>query len=249
MSSSRDVENEMRPLPLDPGTADRLLSGALRPEDAPPGYAEVATLLQAVTAGPSSGELARKAQAVSAMATAIGSHSAGSVSARSRRSKMFKLKIATALVGASMAASTGMALAGALPAPAQNVASTLLAKVGVSVPRHGNGPDVSGPARYGLCTAYASGQGGTSGQKNSAIPFQKLQQAAQAAGQTVEQFCAGATPGGQGPSGKPPVATPNTGGTGTANTASKGASEKGTTNADSKSQGHSSAGSGNGHRP
>jgi hypothetical protein len=157
---------------------------------------------------------------------------------------MFKLKIATALVAASMTTSTGLAFAGALPGAAQNVASTLFAKVGVSLPR-GNGPDVSGPARYGLCTAFVSGQGGSSGQKNGAVAFHKLRLAAEAAGQTVQQFCAGATPGGRGASGKPPLPTPNKGGVGKAN----GASKKGTANADSKSGGHSSAGSGNGHRP
>jgi hypothetical protein len=249
MMSSRDVEDEMRPFPLDPNTADALLSGVLGPEDAPPGYSEVAALLHAVKADPSPGEFARKSQAISAMAAAVGSHSVGGVLTRSRRSTMFKLKIAAALVAASMTTGTGLAFAGALPGPAQNVASTVLAKVGVSVPRHGNGPDVSGPARHGLCTAYASGQGGTSGKKNSAVPFKNLQEAAQAAGQTVDEFCTGATPGGPPSSGKPPVTTPNPGGTGTANTASNGASEKGTTNADAKSQGHSSAGSGNRHKP
>lgn len=160
---------------------------------------------------------------------------------------MFKIKVAAALVAASMTTSTGLAFAGALPAPAQNVASTVFGRVGISVPR-GNGPDVSGPARYGLCKAYGSGQGGTSGQKNNAVPFEKLQQAARAAGQTVEQFCAGVTPGAA-PSGKPSVSTPNAGGTGTANGASPGSSETGTGNGDVRSGGHSSAGSGNGHRP
>jgi hypothetical protein len=157
---------------------------------------------------------------------------------------MFKLKIAAALVAASMATSTGLAFAGALPPPAQSVASAFFAKVGVSLPR-GNGPDVFGPARYGLCTALVSGQGGASGQKNGAVAFHKLRLAAGAAGQTVQQFCAGATPGGQSVSRKPPVPTPNKGGVGKAN----GASKKGTANADSKSGGHSSPGSGNGHRP
>src|SRR5207302_3677651 len=89
------------------------------------------------------------------------------------------------------------------------------AKVGISVP-HGNskhtqstngttaalptpsqGPDVTGSAKSGLCNAYASGQGRTNGGKNNSVAFRNLQNAAKAAGQSVEQFCQGATPGGK----------------------------------------------------
>ena len=42
-----DFVSEMERLPLDADTADRLLAGAVLPEDAPPGYAAVASLLAA----------------------------------------------------------------------------------------------------------------------------------------------------------------------------------------------------------
>ena len=42
-----DFVSEMERLPLDADTADRLLAGAVLPEDAPPGYAGVASLLAA----------------------------------------------------------------------------------------------------------------------------------------------------------------------------------------------------------
>ena len=42
-------------VPLDDDTAERLLAGRLHPEDAPPGYAEVARVLRAA-AGPASPE-------------------------------------------------------------------------------------------------------------------------------------------------------------------------------------------------
>jgi hypothetical protein len=45
-------------VPLDDDTAERLLAGHLHPEDAPPGYAEVARLLQAAAGPPSPEELA-----------------------------------------------------------------------------------------------------------------------------------------------------------------------------------------------
>ena len=45
-------------VPLDDDTAERLLAGRLHPEDAPPGYAEVARLLRAAAGPPSPEELA-----------------------------------------------------------------------------------------------------------------------------------------------------------------------------------------------
>ena len=45
-------------VPLDDDTAERLLAGHLHPEDAPPGYAEVARVLQAAAGPPAREELA-----------------------------------------------------------------------------------------------------------------------------------------------------------------------------------------------
>ena len=45
-------------LPLDDDTAERLLAGRLHPEDAPPGYASVASLLRAAAGPPTPDELA-----------------------------------------------------------------------------------------------------------------------------------------------------------------------------------------------
>jgi hypothetical protein len=57
-------------VPLDADTAERLLSGRLDPDDAPPGYAEVARLLQAAAAPADPAELAGQAAAVDAFHTA-----------------------------------------------------------------------------------------------------------------------------------------------------------------------------------
>jgi hypothetical protein len=51
-------------VPLDADTAERLLSGRLDPDDAPPGYAEVARLLQAAAAPADQAELAGQAAAM-----------------------------------------------------------------------------------------------------------------------------------------------------------------------------------------
>jgi hypothetical protein len=180
----------MSPLQLDPNTTDRLLSGALQPDDAPPGYAEVARLVHAVTAEPSPGELAGKAQAVAAMAETVGwSRSAGRA-AGSRPSIMLKAKIAALLVGVSMLSSTSLAVAGALPAPAQNAASTILAKVGVRVAPKAARPVLVGPTAYWLCHL----EGGVASDRFEAAPFQMLPEATQVAGQTLKEFCAGVTP-------------------------------------------------------
>ena len=68
------------------------------------------------------------------------------------------------------------------------------------------GPDATGPAKYGLCTAFAAhAEHGDDTDADEAaeptestdvpVPFQNLAEAAAAAGQTVEEFCADATPG------------------------------------------------------
>jgi hypothetical protein len=51
-------------VPLDDDTAERLLAGRLHPEDAPPGYAEVARVLRAAAAPPSPEELAGREAAL-----------------------------------------------------------------------------------------------------------------------------------------------------------------------------------------
>jgi len=77
----------------------------------------------------------------------------------------------------------------------------------------GQGPDVNGPAKFGLCTAYAARTKHDEVTDTTApatptaepetvdslpVPFQNLTDAADAAGQTVAEFCADATPGGSG---------------------------------------------------
>ena len=78
----------------------------------------------------------------------------------------------------------------------------------------GRGPDVNGPAKFGLCTAYAARTKHDATTTTAAapapaaqpapqtadaalpVPFQSLSDAAVAAGQSVADFCADAMPGG-----------------------------------------------------
>jgi hypothetical protein len=71
MSCLDDMDHEMHSVALDMETADRLLAGAVAPEDAPPGYADVARLLQVVSAPPSGDELAHEAEIVAKVASAV----------------------------------------------------------------------------------------------------------------------------------------------------------------------------------
>ena len=94
----------------------------------------------------------------------------------------------------------------------------------------GQGPDVNGPAKFGLCTAYGARTKhddatttteaaatvvaqpvSEDGDTDLPVPFQALSDAADAAGLTLEEFCADAEPGGSadaaGQSGDNPSAT------------------------------------------
>lgn len=90
----------------------------------------------------------------------------------------------------------------------------------------GQGPDASGPAKFGLCTTFASGRGGTNGNKLDSVAFQALATAAGGSA-NIAAFCADATPSGNTHhrGGTPPVSTPvggpaNADATGHANPAS-----------------------------
>ena len=63
---------------------------------------------------------------------------------------------------------------------------------------NGQGPDATGPAKFGLCNAYTSGQGATNGGKTASVAFQALATAAGGAA-NITAFCADATPGGNAP--------------------------------------------------
>jgi len=72
-----------------------------------------------------------------AMLIARGSVTAGPVQARrSRLSNGVRVRIAAVGLAAAFAASSGLTYAGALPGAAQPLASTVLARVGVTVPGH-----------------------------------------------------------------------------------------------------------------
>jgi len=118
---------------------------------------------------------------------------------------VYRIRLATALVAASLAFMVGLASAGRLPAPAQNAISVALSKFGISIPRGGQdqsgqttpvGPDLTGPEKKGLCIAFFAGNGNEENGKtdSSSVAFKNLQDAADKAGQSVKDFCADVLP-------------------------------------------------------
>ena len=99
---------------LDEHTADRLLSGALAPEDAPPGYAGVAVLLQAVSRPSTPQELTRCAETVTAMARAVVTTAPAPLVQSRRRaglSRLLRPRIAATLMAGALALFGGLASA------------------------------------------------------------------------------------------------------------------------------------------
>lgn len=259
MSFWDDLDYDVQPVPLDPNTAERLLGGAIAPEDAPPGYADVVRLLDAAAAPPTGEEFGREAETVRMMAATVQHSSLDSIPASPRRSLMpFALtrpRATAAVVAAGLACSTSLAFAGSLPGAAQDIASTMLAKVGITVPgpneNAGTHPDERGnsstvaPSRVTPSTAgkgaeiseFAATTELEGREKGAAISTMASGGKSQA-GQHGNAAQAGANQ-------PAPVETPSSGGTGTADAASGGKSAGGTSTADTASDGRNSAGSGN----
>jgi hypothetical protein len=231
-----DVLSEMERMPLDPVTDDRLLAGAIEPEDAPPAYEGVARLMKVLTAPSMESELRRQEQTIAVMQDVLSTRPARSGGAHRRISVMstsVRLRLIAATVAALLVIGTGLAFAGSLPAGAQGVASDVLSKIGVTVPdpnshanSHSSNASTEAPpeaAWFGLCTAWQSGQGGEQGEKDQATAFAQLSAAAGTT--TVQGFCADvvAEHNASLPSG---VGEPNAG-TSTASTESGGRSDSG----------------------
>ena len=146
MSLWRDFECEMQRLPLDIDTADRLLAGQVLPADAPPGYEAVASLLNGLRAHEE--ERVRRHENTVPELMKGGRSPLLETKSTPRRSTLHRFKLAGAAVTCALACTTGLAFAGSLPGAAQDVASSMLSKVGVTVPgpneKAGTHPNVRG---------------------------------------------------------------------------------------------------------
>lgn len=173
-----DGTDEMRVNRLDERTADRLLSGAVGPDDAPPGYAGVARLLESAgsPAGNGAGP-AREAATVAAMQAAVLGHLVPVPDPGEKRkvlSKVMTVKAAGVAAAVLLGGGTAAAATGSLPGPAQNAAAHVFSSVGIDMPDGGsNGPHGHGHGN-GHAESNATGtdqSGGTSTGPNShALP-------------------------------------------------------------------------------
>jgi hypothetical protein len=239
MTDRNDFQDEMRRLWLDRGTQDRLLAGVVDPDDAPPGYSEVARVLQAATAAGDHEELGHETRHVALAMELVKSQSTASIPSdgRSRmRSRSRRVKVGALVVVGALVGSTGLAAAGVLPDAAQDAFSAVLDKVGISVPASSDHPASSGEEVAEIATT-TDATGVEKGAEISSVASGGTSQAGQHGSDPAGAAVEGA--------GEAPVPVPNEGGTGTGDTASDGASEEGTITADEQSGAHSSAGSGN----
>ena len=234
MTALDDSHDEMSRARLDDGTAERLISGHVEPDDAPPGYARLVHLLRAAAAPVATDELVAEERMVSAAADLVRGRSSGRVPSSpstgrsTARARFFRAKVVGFVVAGTLVGSTGLAFAGALPGPAQDAVSHVLANVGIHVPT--SHPASTGPEISKLATTTDT----TGVQKGATISST----ASGGVSQAGEHGKPSQTPG-------PPVVTPNPGGTGTAGSASAGASDAGTGQGNQHSGGASSSRSSN----
>jgi hypothetical protein len=117
------------PLALDPGTAERLLAGALDPADAPPDYAAVAQVLAASGGPPQPDELRGEAEAVARFAA---HHRAAGRSRRHApaRRRLARLVLVCAVVGGVLSAGGAGFATGLLPRTGQWLGRAVQSVVG-----------------------------------------------------------------------------------------------------------------------
>jgi hypothetical protein len=222
---------------LDARTVDRILSGKMEPGEGGAGVAALTNLLRAAAA-PAGTAAEPRADLLAAMSVAVVAGAGSSVTApraksSGRRRHRMRARVAAVAFALTLALGTGLAYAGAL-GPLQSAAAHVLHTFGLNVHAHHGGtapspvgPDVTGPAAVGLCNAYTSGQGGTNGGKDDSVAFQNLQNAATAAGQTVDEFCASVAPPGSEHSGSHKIGNDNGQGNGSGKDDNQGENEQG----------------------
>jgi hypothetical protein len=186
---------------------DRLLAGQADIQDEE--LAPLASLFVALREPARVNEAAGTKVLVAQMARAV--REGGSLTTQARRKPMMAQlltgKVAAVAVLSLFSASAAAAATGNLPDPVQRDVSEVLSRVGVNVPTPDSnpdtsrtspsadsdtstakGPDATGAAKQGLCTAYLADKA-----KNpKAVAFKNLAKAANGAGLTVDQYCAAA---------------------------------------------------------
>ncbi len=146
MTARDGSSSDMHRFALDDTAAEGLIAGSLDVADAPPSYRAVARTFRALREAPDSAELDGERDAVEQIAAAIMlERKARPIRPRRRRSSRVAALAATGVIVCALPLVGGLASAGALPEPAQQVASTVLGKVGIWVPTSAEAPANVGP--------------------------------------------------------------------------------------------------------
>ena len=183
---------------------DALLTGNLRPDEAPDGLRPVAEAIAALNEAPASSELAAEASTVAVYSRAVRTSAepirprrTGRLSLTPRLSARLAAAAAVAAAAAAtLGGATAAAYAGALPASVQKLAHDFIGAPAVhrSAPATPVSPPATQANGYGLCTAYARlKEDGDAGQKTPA--FRKLATAAGGAANVTAYCAAVAHPG------------------------------------------------------
>ena len=188
---------------------DRLLAGQADIQDGE--LAPLASLFAALREPVRVNEAAGTKILVAQMAKVV--REGGSLTTSTSRKPMIARrltgKVAAVAVLSLFSASAAAAATGNLPDPVQRDVSRVLSHVGVNVPTPDStpespssptsgdsgtstpkGPDATGAAKQGLCTAYLADK--ANGKNPNAVAFKNLTQAAKDAGTTVDAYCVAA---------------------------------------------------------
>jgi hypothetical protein len=216
------VFRRQQPPSLDSAAAERMLAGLSVPGDSAPELDALARLLASASGPATAAELSSEAAAVAAFAQVTGD-SVPAPTALQRKPMLAsplrsKLALAVAAGAASLGGFAAAAYANALPAPIQDAAHNVIgagASQGHASPTASDetteatpteatpteatptatpvGPDATGSAMYGLCTAWAASS--VHGNAMDAVAFRNLATAAGGA-DNIAAFCAAVTPPG-----------------------------------------------------
>lgn len=133
----RPTHRDADPLALDEDTVERLLTGALPPTQAPPGYAKVAQLLAAAAAAPTPEELAGQEAALAELRAVARARPAATMApgpaSPPRRRRRTGLAVVV-VVGALVTGGAAGAATGHLPGPVRDAARTIIDAAGGGTP-------------------------------------------------------------------------------------------------------------------
>jgi hypothetical protein len=130
----------MRTHRLDTDTAERLLTGTVHPDDAPPGFGPLATLLSTARTLPAGIDGAAATATVTAMVDVIRTDAAPALPTRRRMFGKLSTKAAVVFGTLALTASGAAAATGSLPDVVQDATAKAVAHLGIDLPNSDGNP-------------------------------------------------------------------------------------------------------------